>query len=171
MTVFEDDNFHLKPCYTCPLPGYLILSAKDRSETLHDLPVTTLSSLGPTLAMIFRSIHAVDKAGVIFDQIFLFTEASGRFPASRVFSVRILSGIRFLLFPVSSLVVQGVRVAAPNEGLCSGPLNCDIKVQHFFTPAELGIQRDCRFILNAGIGLNEDQIGSALNSYFFQSFN
>ena len=47
-------------------------------------------------------------------------------------------------------------------------LNCDIKVQDIFTPSQLGVQRDCRFIFNAGIGFNEDHIHSALNSYFFQ---
>jgi len=50
-------------------------------------------------------------------------------------------------------------------------LNCDIKVQDIFTPSQLRVQGDCRFVFNAGIGLNEDHIGSAVSSYFFQSFN
>src|SRR5262249_59688409 len=50
-------------------------------------------------------------------------------------------------------------------------LNCNIKVQDIFTPSQLRVQRDCRFVFNGVIGLNEDQVGFAVSSYFFQSFN
>jgi hypothetical protein len=76
MTVFEDDHFRLEPYYTCPLPGYLILSAKDRSETLHDLPVTALAGLGPTLAVICRCRDTVLKPERIYVALFCEAELS-----------------------------------------------------------------------------------------------
>jgi diadenosine tetraphosphate (Ap4A) HIT family hydrolase len=105
MTVFEDANFHLKACSTCPLPGYLILSAKDQSETLHDLPVTTLSSLGATLATISRSIEAVLKPERIY--IALFCEAE--------------RGVHFHIFPRTAWLRESYLTDHPSEDLLDGP--------------------------------------------------
>jgi diadenosine tetraphosphate (Ap4A) HIT family hydrolase len=105
MTVFEDDHFHLKPCYTCPLPGYLILSAKDRSETLHDLPVKALSGLGPTLAMISRSIDTVLKPERIY--VALFCEAE--------------KGVHFHIFPRTAWLREFYLTYYSSEDLLDGP--------------------------------------------------
>ena len=105
MTVFEDDHFHLQPCYACPLPGYLILSAKDQSETLHDLPLTALSSLGPTLAKISRSIHVVLKPERVYTA--QFCEAD--------------RGIHFHIFPRTAWLRESYLTYYPSEHLLDGP--------------------------------------------------
>jgi diadenosine tetraphosphate (Ap4A) HIT family hydrolase len=105
MTVFEDNHFHLQPCYACPLPGYLILSAKDQSETLHDLPLTALSSLGPTLAMISRSIYVALKPERIYTALFCEAER----------------GVHFHIFPRTAWLRESYLTYNPSEDLLDGP--------------------------------------------------
>ena len=47
------------------------------------------------------------------------------------------------------------------------PWEVDIKVQDIFTLSQLRIQRNCRFILNAGVGLNEDHTAWRLTAISF----
>ncbi len=105
MTIFENEYFQLQPCYTCPLPGYLILSAKVPSDAIQDMPEAALSALGPTLAVISRSIQAV----LIPERIYttLFCEAQ--------------TGVHFHIFPRTVWLREAYLAHYSAEKLIDGP--------------------------------------------------
>jgi diadenosine tetraphosphate (Ap4A) HIT family hydrolase len=105
MIIFENDHFHLNPCYACPLPGYLILSAKDPSDTLHELPQAALSALGPTFATISRAIQIVLAPERIYTA--LFCEAQ--------------RGVHFHIFPRTAWLRESYLSSYSSEELLDGP--------------------------------------------------
>ena len=103
--MFENEYFHLQPCYTCPLPGYLILSAKVTSDAIQDMPEAALSALGPTLAVISRSIQAVLMPERIYTT--LFCEAQ--------------RGVHFHIFPRTAWLREAYLAHYSAERLTDGP--------------------------------------------------
>ena len=105
MTIFENEHFDLKPCYTCPLPGNLILSAKVPSDAIHDMPLAAASALGPTLAAISRSIQTVLTSERIYTP--LFCEAQ--------------RGVHFHIFPRTAWLREAYLTRYTLEKLIDGP--------------------------------------------------
>jgi diadenosine tetraphosphate (Ap4A) HIT family hydrolase len=60
MTTFliaENDAFKIEHCYSCALPGYLIVSPAPAVSSLTQLPPSHQQQLGPTLALATQAIQ------------------------------------------------------------------------------------------------------------------
>ena len=105
MIILANDHFHLNPCHDCPFPGYLILSANDGSDALHELSQAALAALGPTLAAISRAVQTVLAPERIFTA--LFCEAQ--------------RGVHFHIFPRTAWLRESYLSSYPSEELLDEP--------------------------------------------------
>lgn len=55
----EDALFRVEHCYSCSIPGYLIVAPRMHAESIADLAPACLAGLGPVLALATRAILEV----------------------------------------------------------------------------------------------------------------
>lgn len=55
--ILQDDYFSIEHCYSCSVPGYLIVSARCNAESVDELPSNFQARLGYSLAMANRLIR------------------------------------------------------------------------------------------------------------------
>ena len=136
LLIYENKHFRLEQCYTCPIPGYLILSPKNEIRSLSEMTQDALSDLGSTLSLAIRAIEAVLQPERVY--CVSFGEESGL--------------LHFHLFPRTRLLLDKYLKAHPGETEpVSGPRLFDWARQKYASKAlELSgqetVQKICDWI-------------------------
>jgi diadenosine tetraphosphate (Ap4A) HIT family hydrolase len=103
--VFANAHFHVEPCASCPISGYLIVSPRVRVSSLGELSPGAQEALGVTLAAATRAIESVVRPRRVYCA--LFAEESG--------------SVHFHLFPRSDWLLTSYSRAHPQDPEISGP--------------------------------------------------
>lgn len=107
---YEDPWFRLVPSRDCPLPGYLVLLAKEEPRSLAELSIEAAASLGPLMVRATRAIEKAVKPERVYCA--LFSEAHAR--------------VHFHLVPRTAALGAAFRQAKDWQGDClSGPALMD----------------------------------------------
>ena len=64
--VYENAHFRAEQSSDCYIPGYLILSAKERVASITGLTAAALQALGPTLAVVIDAIETVTRPELVY---------------------------------------------------------------------------------------------------------
>lgn len=64
--LWENDHLKIEQCYTCALPGYLIVSPNAATDALYKLEVSTLKELGGVLARATQAVQSIIKPQKIY---------------------------------------------------------------------------------------------------------
>jgi diadenosine tetraphosphate (Ap4A) HIT family hydrolase len=123
--IFTTEHFTVESCSTCYIPGYFILKPRDAVDSLSRMNSAALASLGPTLALITRTIEEVVAARRVYCALF-----SEETPA-----------IHFHLFPRTEWLTARYFATHPQETEISGPLLMDW-ARHTFNKPIAGMDRD-----------------------------
>ncbi len=59
--LWKNDHLKIEQCYTCALPGYLIVSPNSATDELHKLEAAALNELGGVLARATQAIQTIMK--------------------------------------------------------------------------------------------------------------
>ena len=59
--LWKSDHLKIEQCYTCALPGYLIVSPNAATDALYKLEVSALNELGGVLARATQAVQSIIK--------------------------------------------------------------------------------------------------------------
>ena len=108
--LWKNDHLKIEQCYTCALPGYLIVSPNAATDALHKLEVSALSELGGVLARATHAVQSIIKPQKIYCAQFGEEE----------------SAIHFHIFPRSHVLTTEFLKEYPNQRkLIHGPVLLD----------------------------------------------
>src|SRR5438094_4278355 len=108
---FMNAHFHIEPCASCPIPGYLIVSPRVPVSSLAELSPDAQSALGATLVAATRTIEAVVQPQRVYCALFAEETRSG--PLSPVSSIRMVA---LRIFPCSPGRYRDIWPAADGLG-------------------------------------------------------
>lgn len=64
--LWKSSHLKIEQCYTCALPGYLIVSPNTANDALHKFGTSALTELGGTLARATQAIQSIIKPQRIY---------------------------------------------------------------------------------------------------------
>ena len=111
-------HFRIEPCASCPIPGYLIISARVPVSSLSELSPDAQATLGATLAAATRAIEAVVHPQRVYCALFAEENHS----------------VHFHLFPRSVWLLSSYSNAHPGDPEISGPRLMDWARRTFQKP-------------------------------------
>ena len=117
--VYTNDHFVIKPCLSCPIAGYLIVSPIIPALSLSQLHREALDSLGATLAAATRAIETVIRPERVYCALFAEETRS----------------VHFHLFPRSRWLLSQYATAHPADREVSGPRLLEWARRTFHSPA------------------------------------
>src|SRR5438309_11619359 len=116
--IFVNAHFHIEPCASCPIPGYLIVSPRVPVSSLAELSPDAQAALGATLVAATRTIEAVVQPQRVYCALFAEETRS----------------VHFHLFPRSDWVLSQHASAHPADLEISGPRLLDWARRTFHPP-------------------------------------
>ena len=115
---FMNAHFHIEPCASCPIPGYLIVSPRVPVSSLAELSPDPQAALGATLVAATRAIEAVVHPQRVYCALFAEETRS----------------VHFHLFPRSEWLLLSYSRAHPEDTEISGPRLMDWARRTFRKP-------------------------------------
>ncbi len=108
--LWKNDHLKIEQCYTCALPGYLIVSPNSATDALYKLETSALNELGGVLARATQAVQIIIKPQKIYCAQFGEEE----------------SAIHFHIFPRSLVLTTEFLKENPNQKtLIHGPVLLD----------------------------------------------
>lgn len=117
---YENDHFVIKPCVSCPIAGYLIVSPITPASSLSQLRREVLDSLGATLAAGTNAIKTVIRLERVYCALFAEETRS----------------VHFHLFPRSRWLLSRYATVNPTDHEISGPRLFEWARNTFHSPVE-----------------------------------
>lgn len=131
--VYTNAHFCIKPCVSCPIAGYLIVSPRVPAFSLSELSSDAQALLGPTLAAATRAIEVVVRPERVY--CLLFAEEA--------------RAVHFHLFPRTSWLLSEYARAHPGDNIVSGPRLLDWARQTFRSPIRDHYEQTTQAIFSA----------------------